>query len=212
MPTTTKGLPYPLSTAAPNVPLDIQALAGALDFTRVMSLTAVDIPGPFSLIQSYPSGLSLLSLSGSEASAGGWPGAASCHVLTIKTTSARAAQILFTNSTATTGIRAYYRQMNDTSNSAWAGGSGTYSEAVGQNNLDGATGNPTAPVVVTFPTGRFTRTPRLLLASQTPSWVAGISAISATSFTMLARNVSAFASSFAVAWHAIQAYDTTSDG
>lgn len=31
MPTTTNGLPYPASTAAPNVPADIQALALALD-------------------------------------------------------------------------------------------------------------------------------------------------------------------------------------
>lgn len=107
---TTKGLPYPLVTdALAGGAGAIQALAQALDFTRIPLLTAAQVPSAGSLLSLYPLGLSLLSLSTAEAGAGAWPAGASCHIATIKPTTSRAAQFLFRNASAP--VTFYYRQL-----------------------------------------------------------------------------------------------------
>lgn len=118
MPTTTKGLPYPLSTAPPNIPADLQALAQALDFTVIPLLSAAGSGiTNASFLDAYPIGVSVLSLASADGAAGGWPGAGSSHVWTFKPTTTRAFQLI-----AMTGItRSWYRYLaaSPGPNGAW---------------------------------------------------------------------------------------------
>lgn len=210
MPTTPKGLPYPAPTEAPNIPEELQLLAEALDFTKINLLTVANIPSAASLLSAYPLGLSLLNLAAGDASAGGWPGAASSHVITIKPTSTRAAQYLFLNSATP---RAWYRQLvaDPGPHSPWSGGSAPYGQYTGTVTLD-AVNNPTAAVQRNFPTGRFTQTPRIALSSSTPSVHVGVQAVGPTAVTFVGRNVSTFTSTVLVGFTATQALDNATDG
>lgn len=210
MPTTSKGLPYPLSTAPPNVPADLQLLAQDLDFSKIVLLTAAQIPNAAALLSAYPLGLSLLSLSSGEGSAGGWPGGSTCHILTVKPNTGRAAQYVFANKTTPA---AWYRQLiaDPGPHSPWAGGAAPFGQYTGTVTLDAAT-NPTAAVQRNFPTGRFTQTPRIALSSSTPSVHVGVQAVAATSVTFIGRNVFTFTSTLTVGFTATQALDNSTDG
>lgn len=105
MPTTTKGLPYPAATEPPNGPLQIQALADALDFTMVTQLAPAAVNNA-AFLDAYPLGISGLSLASGDASAGGWPSGSS-HVWTFKPTSTRAFQI----AASTAFTRSWYRYL-----------------------------------------------------------------------------------------------------
>lgn len=212
MSTSVKGLPYP----EPADPIRdgaaaIKALALALDFTLIPVLTAASGLTNASFLDPYPVGISLLNLAAGDATAGAWPSAASSHVMTIKTTSSRAAQFCFLNSG--TLSRAWYRQLVAAPgpNSPWVGLSAPYGQASGTATLNAAT-DPTASVQVNFPTGRFNRTPRVVVSSSTPSVHVGVQAISATAVTLIGRNLSAYATTLTAYWMAAQATESSADG
>jgi hypothetical protein len=213
MPTTTKGVPYPASTAPPNVPADLAALAQDLDFTKIPLLTPAQIPNATTLLSVYPLGVSLMTLSSTEAAAGGWPGGTFSNVLTIKTNAGRATQYLFRTSGL---LNAYYRQLQPDPgpHSPWAGASGPYAQAQGAATLN-LTTNPTASVTVTLPAGRFTQAPRVQLTPSSSLWMPSlVSAITATSFSVIARNILATTGTGTsdVHWLATQALSSATDG
>ncbi len=210
MPTTTKGLPYPASTAPPNVPADLQALAQDLDFTKVMLLSGASGLTAGSLLSAYPLGVSVLSLSSAEGASGGWPGGTSCHVWTFKPTTTRAWQFVWINSTFSRGF-ARSLQPDPGPHAPWVGGSAPYAQAVGTVTLDAAT-NPTATVQVNFPAGRFSVTPRVVVSSSTPSVFVAVSGVSTTAATFIGRNVNTYTSTLTGHWHAIQATSASQDG
>jgi hypothetical protein len=211
MPTTTKGLPYPASTAPPNVPADLAALAQDLDFTKIPLLGSAQIPSTATVLSAYPLGVSLLSLTSAEGSSGGWPGGTSCHVLTIKPTTTRGAQYVFRNSSA--AVAASYRQLiaDPGPHTPWAGGSGPYAQQAGTVTLNAAT-NPTASVQVNFPAGRFTQAPRVTVSPQTPSMSIGVQSATTSAAVFIGRNVATFTSTFTCHWIAVQGLSTDSDG
>jgi len=210
MPTTPKGLPYPASTAPPNVPADLQALAQDLDFTKVQVLTPAQVNAA-SLLSAYPLGLSLVRLLGADASAGGWPGATSSMVFTIKPHADRGTQFVFRN--AQTLVNSYYRQLitDPGPHSAWVSASAPFGSYVGSATLDAST-NPTAGVLITFPAGRFTLTPRVVLGSGNSAWAPSSSAVSTTGVTILARQIIANSTNPLISVYAVQATDQSITG
>lgn len=210
MPATAKGLPYPASTAPPNVPADLQALAADLDFSKVMLLTAAQVTAA-SALSAYPLGLSLLSLSTAEASGGGWPGAASCHVLTVKPTTNRAAQFVFRNASAP--VASFYRQLlaDPGPHSPWVSASAPYAQYIGSVTLNTAT-NPTAAVVITWPSGRFSVAPRVLLGSNSNLWFAA-GTVTASQVSIVGRNITGTTGGTApvISVHAVQATSASAD-
>jgi hypothetical protein len=211
MPTTTKGLPYPASTAPPNVPADLGALAQDLDFTKVVLLTAAQIPSTTTLLSAYPLGLSLLSLSTTESGNGGWPTGSTGHVLTIKPNTGRGVQYFYRNSAS--AVMAFYRQLvaDPGPHSPWAGGGAPYAQIAGTVTLNAAT-NPTASVQVNFPAGRFTQAPRITVSPQTPSMSIGVQSATTSAAVFIGRNVATFTSTFTCHWIAVQGLSTDSDG
>lgn len=209
MGTTTKKLPYP-------EPIDpvaggataIRNLAEALDFTRIVELTAVDIPNAAAPFANYPLGVSLLPVSSAEATAGNWPIPAGAGTVVTVKQGARAGQWFYLSST--TNARAMFRSLSGGGASPW-GGTGPYGTAIGTATLDGAN-NPTAPVSVTFPANRFTVAPRVMATAYSSAWVAVPNTITATSMQLLGRSIVASSGTFTVAWQAVQATETAANG
>lgn len=208
---TTKGLPYPLgSDILKNGAVDIQALAQALDFTKVTLLSPSAVVAA-DFMESYALGISVQPLAASAAVSGGWPGGVACHVFTIKSAANRAAQFVYT--WGTTGTRAWYRSLgnNPGPNSPWAGGAAPYAELAGPVTLNAAT-NPTASVQVNFPAGRFTQAPRVVVSPQTPSMSVGVQTITSAAVVFIGRNIATYTATFVSHWIAVQGLSTDSDG
>lgn len=206
MPATSKGLPYPAATAAPNVPADLQALAQSLDFSLIPLLTPAQIPSVNTLLSAYPLGISMVRLLTADATAGGWPGGVSGQVLTVKPATDRAAQLYYRNSTVT--VQAFYRQLvaDPGPHTPWAGASSSYSQYVNQFTLSGAT-NPTAAKVVTYPAGRFTTPPNVTVSSSNLNWHVGAST-TLTSASVTARYIVSVSSDPIITIRAEQALST----
>jgi hypothetical protein len=115
--TTPLGLPYPVPTdPVAQGASAIQALATALD-PKVNNTLAVQQSS--ALLAAYPQGVSLFSLTGTQAAADpGWPFGVSSHVWTLKAASDRAVQFWFRNSA--TQAEAWMRVVGASSNSPWA--------------------------------------------------------------------------------------------
>lgn len=208
---TTKGLPYPTSTDLLTTgAAAIQALAQDLDFTKIplLSPTATTVATP---LETYPVGLSLIVMAGADSAAGGWPTGLTGHVLTVKTNTNRAAQYFFR--AGTPNVTAYYRQLYavGTPHSAWVAATAPYGMFVGSVVLNAAT-NPTAGVVVTFPANRFTLPPRVVTGSANSAWVAAATSITATSCTVIGRQIIANSSDPVISIMAGQATDQGTNG
>jgi len=188
MPTTGKGLPYPATTAAPNVPADLQALADALDFTRVQQLTAVQNPNASNLLPTYPAGISMLNLGGAEASAGLWPSGSTLNVLTMRHHSTqRGQQFAFRSTTA--DPRLWFRQMSDTANAPWV----LLSPWTTTVTLPDVAANGVQSAAVTFPAATFTGVPVVAVSpAGSNALMAGCVGVpTATGVTVYARNATA---------------------
>ena len=72
-------LPYPELTDEANVPGDMKELTDALDASMIYGGKAQS-----DLLDSYPNGVSVLTLTSGQGSSGGWPYAGSGTVLTVK--------------------------------------------------------------------------------------------------------------------------------
>ena len=153
-------------------------------------LTVAQIASAATSITAYPMGLSILPLTGAQASSGGWPGAAQCSVLTVKASAAIASQHVYRD--GVTPISAFYRQLvpDPGPHSAWLGASAPYAFQQSGNTDVPTTANPSAPVTVTFAAGRFTQPPRVQLTSSQISWHAAITGSpTASSFQVQMRNI-----------------------
>jgi hypothetical protein len=113
---TTKLIPYPEPTDLASAGADaIKALATDLDFTKIV-LTSADTLNAAALIGSYPMGASTMTMSSTQASAGGWPLAASASVWTFRPGSGIGVQYFYENNY--NNQRIYYRVMG-TANGTW---------------------------------------------------------------------------------------------
>lgn len=188
MPTTTKGLPYPVSTAAPNVPLDLQTLAEALDFSKVQLITGTaNVPGgSTSLITVYPYGVSILALNGAESSGGGWPSASTLSVLTIRSSAGGATAQQFAFRASTTDPRVWFRLMSTAANSAWM----LLTAWTTSVTLPDIAAGGVQSAAVTFPATTFTGTPIVAASPAGSSFLtAGCSSVpTSTGVTVYARS------------------------
>jgi hypothetical protein len=210
MGTTTKGLPYPANTAAPNVPADMQALAESLDFTMVRQLSPATVNATSS-ITVYPLGMSIMSPTNAEAGPGGWPSGVGGTLVTWKPTSAKATQVYYRGGSSP--VAAYTRQLiaDPGPHSAWAGAAAPYASAAGSTSMDGST-NPTAGKLVTFPAGKFSLSPHVVVSSSSSAWMVAVLSTTSTSVTIIGRYIVSSTSNFTATWHAHQMLNTTSDG
>lgn len=197
------------------LPTTSAAVLGAgntLDYSLLKPLDPATITAS-SPVESFPLGWSGMSMSGANATAGGWPtSGGSAQLLVMKLAADRSIQILFRNSN--TNAFAAYR-VNDTTGvqSPWFGLVGPYTEATGSVQVP-STSNPTATVQVTYPAGRFTVTtpPPLVFfqVSQGTSWIAGLQGSSNATFVVQCRNVlgATGTNPLTVYWRAMQATST----
>jgi hypothetical protein len=188
MPTTTKGLPYPVSTAAPNVPLDLQALADALDFTKVQILTAAQVPGGNAALQAtYPFGISLLTLNTTDSGAGGWPTGTTLNVVTIRSSASGTFAQQFAFRASTTDFRMWARLLGTTANSAWSLTTPWSFVSAALPDLAASTGQNT---VITFPGSTFSTPPTVAVTAIGSQFLTAGAANNptATGFTAFVRN------------------------
>jgi hypothetical protein len=161
---------------------DIQALAAALDFTKIQILPSGSVTNA-ALVAAYPMGVSIMSLGGADAAAGGWPSAGTLTVITTKPSGNAAQQIAFRMST---DMRAWARILGG-SNSLWQ--LITPWVFVTAPLADIAAG-ASLSVTVTFPANTFTGAPGV---SVTPVGSAFLTAgaagtVATTGFTAFIRN------------------------
>ena len=187
MPTTTKGLPYPASTAAPNVPADLQALADALDFSKLQSITAASVGGAASLHTVYPLGTSLLSIGGADTA--GWPSGATLMVITTRYGGV-ATSPQYAYRASNTDPRVWYRLMANAGNSPWL----LVTPWTSIVTLPDVAAGAVSTAAITFPANTFTGTP---VVSATP---VGTSVLTAgCSTTPTASGVTVYARSLSTA-------------
>ncbi len=167
MGTTTKGIPFPEDTdPVAQGAQAIKALANDLDFSKIVQLDPTKVVAA-SAATTYPMGLSAMTLSTANASAGNWPMATSSQLLNLRADAdGRCAQFLFRNSSADASRQVYYRMGNSGGWAGWIrvalGGL-----ASGSVSLPLNTAQTAGAVAVTFPSGLFGSAPSVTVARST---------------------------------------------
>jgi len=165
------------------------AIANDLDFTKVVLLNA-DTLNSAALIGSYPMGVSTMTLSSTQSSAGSWPLASSASVWTYRPGSGLGVQYFYENNF--NNERIFYRVMG-ASNGAWL-------QVSTAKVASGTVGIPMASsayqsIAVTFPTGLFTTAPAVVGSTEDSAYFGGAYSRTATGCRVYARQYAGTTSS-----------------